>query len=103
MDGFFTASLYNTGFEGELNSDLAAKVKFDLSENDKIATIEVPNHTNILKSAIENSDAIIHGSETISEELNSFIEEKGMPVLAHEAENIKESYLNFYADLISVN
>ena len=58
-------SLYNTGFEGELNSDLAAKVKFDLSENDKIATIEKPNHTNILKSAIENSDAIIHGSETI--------------------------------------
>jgi starch synthase len=96
-------SLYNSGFEGELNSDLAAKVKFDLSKNDKIATIEIPNHTNILKSAIENSDAIIHGSEMISEELSSFIEEKEMPALAYESENLKESYMNFYADLLSVN
>ena len=60
-------------------------------------------HTNILKSAIENSDAIIHGSEIISEELSSFIEEKGMPVLEYESENLKESYLNFYADLLSAN
>ena len=96
-------SLYNSGFEGELNSDLAVKVKFDLSENDKISTIETPTHTNILKSAIENSDAIIHGSEIISEELSSFIEEKGMPVLEYESENLKESYFNFYADLLSAN
>ena len=67
----------------------------------KISTIETPNHTNILKSAIENSDAIIHGSETISEELTSFIEEKEMPVLEYQSENLKESYLNFYADLLS--
>jgi len=82
---------------------MANKIKFDLSENDKIATVEIPNHTNILKSAIENSDAIIPGSETISEELSSFIEEKGLPVLEYESENLKESYLNFYADLLSVN
>ena len=96
-------SLYSNGFEGELSSDLANKIKFDLSENDKIATVKIPNHANILKSAIENSDAIIQGSETISEELSSFIEEKGMPVLEYESENLKESYLNFYADLLSIN
>jgi starch synthase len=94
-------SLYSNGFEGELNADLAEKVKFDLSESDKLATIQIPNHTNILKSAIENSDAIIHGSETISDELSSFIEEKGMPVLEYESENLKESYLNFYAELLA--
>jgi len=95
-------SLYNNGFEGELSSDLADKIKFDLSENDKIATVETPNHTNILKSAIENSDAIIHGSEEVSDELSSFIEEQKVPVLDYEPENIKESYLNFYTDLLSV-
>jgi starch synthase len=94
-------SLYNRGFEGELNADLAAKVKFDLSESEKLSTIQTPNHINILKSAIENSDAIIHGSDSISEELSSYIEEKGLPVLDYEAENIKESYLNFYAELLS--
>ena len=40
---------------------------------------------------------------TISDELSSFLEEKEMPVLAYQSENLKESYLNFYADLISAN
>ncbi|MGK0412377.1 MAG: starch synthase [Polaribacter sp.] len=94
-------SLYNRGFEGNLNEDLANKVKFDLLKSSKIATIQTPSHINILKSAIENSDAIIHGSETIDEELNSFIEEKEIPVLEYQSENLKESYLNFYADLMA--
>ena len=42
-------------------------------------------------------------TETISVELSSFLEEKEMPVLAYQSENLKESYLNFYADLISAN
>ncbi|WP_298779713.1 glycogen/starch synthase [uncultured Polaribacter sp.] len=96
-------SLYNSGFEGSLNEDLASKVKFDLKKSDKISTINTPNHNNILKSAIENSDAIIKGSETISDELNTFIEAQEMPVLEYEPENLKEYYLNFYADLIAAN
>lgn len=93
-------SLYNNGFEGTLNEDLANKVKFDLVDEAKVATIKTPNHTNILKSAIENSDAIIHGSETISDELASFIEAQDIPVLEHQEEHFKENYLKFYADLI---
>ena len=96
-------SLYDNGFEGTLDETLADKVKFDKIADAKIATIKTPNFTNILKSAIENSDAIIHGSETISEELSSFLEEKEIPVLAYQSENLKESYLNFYADLIAAN
>jgi starch synthase len=94
-------SLYSNGFEGSLNESLAEKVKFDLHKSDKIATIQKPNHINILKSAIENSDAVIHGSETIDAELSSFIEEHKMPVLEYQSENLKESYLNFYADLLA--
>ncbi|MCL7762236.1 glycogen/starch synthase [Polaribacter sp. Z014] len=96
-------SLYNNPFEGELDESLADKVKFDNICDEKIATIKTPNFTNILKSAIENSDAIIHGSEEISEELASFIESKDIPVLEYQSEDLKESYLNFYADLISAN
>ncbi len=95
-------SLYKSGFKGDLNTNLADKVKFDLNDSDKIATITKPNHINILKSAIENSDAIIHGSETIDDELSSFIEEQDdLPVLEYQLEHLKESYLNFYADLIA--
>jgi len=96
-------SVYNSGFEGTLSEDLASKVKFDMINDEKIATIKIPNHTNILKSAIENSDAIIHGSETISDELSSFIKEREIPVLEYQPENLKENYLNFYADLIPAN
>ena len=96
-------SLYKSGFEGSLNEGLANKVKFDLDESNKLETLATPNHINILKSAIENSDAIIHGSETIDEELSAFIETQDMPVLEYQSENLKEFYLNFYADLVASN
>jgi starch synthase len=97
------SSIYNKGFEGVLNSDMTNKVKFDSINENKIKTITTPNHTNILKSAIENSDAIICGSETYSDDLTSFIESQEKPVLAFQEDDLKESYLNFYADLISAN
>jgi len=92
-------SIYNNDFEGTLNSSLADKVKFDKIDADKTTILKLPNHTNILKSAIENSDAVIKGSESISEELNSFIEENNKPVLDYQTEeNLTEAYLNFYAN-----
>ncbi|TXD50563.1 MULTISPECIES: glycogen/starch synthase [unclassified Polaribacter] len=101
IESKIVTSIYSKGFEGNLNADLAEKIKFDLHKSDKIATVQIPSHTNILKSAIENSDAIIHGSETIDEELSSFIAEKEIPVLEYQVENLKESYLNFYTDLLA--
>jgi len=92
-------SIYNNDFEGTLNASLADKVNFDKIDANKTATIKIPNHTNILKSAIENSDAVIKGSESISEELNSFIEKNNKPVLDYQTEeNLTEAYLNFYAN-----
>ncbi len=96
-------SLYDNSFEGILNENLEDKVQFDMPNEEKTTTLKTPNFTNILKSAIENSDAVIHGSETISEELTAFIEEKKVPSLEYQSENLKESYLNFYADLIEAN
>ncbi|MFT5761672.1 MAG: starch synthase [Polaribacter sp.] len=92
-------SIYNNDFEGTLNPSLADKIKFDKIDANKIATIKTPNHTNILKSAIENSDAVIKGSESISDELNSFIEKNNKPVLEYQTEEtLTEAYLNFYAN-----
>jgi starch synthase len=96
-------SVYNNPFEGALNLDLASKIKFDAIADDKIATIKKPTHTNILKSAIENSDAIIHGSESMPEDIVSFIAAQNKPVLEFQSDDLKEPYLNFYADILSVN
>ena len=94
-------SIYNNGFKDTLNKKLVDKIRFDKVEEEKLATITTPNHTNILKSAIENSDAIIYGSEHFSEELTTFVEAQKKPVLEFQSEDLKESYLNFYAELIA--
>lgn len=92
-------SLYANGFEDELNNELANKIRFDKIEDKKISTIETPNHINVLKSAIENSDAIIKGSENLPDEINTFIDEKEVKVLDFQSEEVlTEAYLNFYKE-----
>lgn len=95
-------SIYNDKFEGELGKNMSEKIKYDKIDDKKIATIAKPNHLNILKSAVENSDAIIYGSETISEDLSAFIEKQDMPVLEFQADNLKEPYLEFYSSLLGI-
>ena len=97
-------SLYNNGFEGELDSEMADKVRFDNLDESKVKTIETPNHTNILKSAIENSDAIIKGSEDLSDEITEFIEKSDTVVLDFQKEDdITEAYLEFYSEKVLEN
>ena len=94
-------SIYNTGFEGEINTDLCNKMSFDKINNKKLNTLTAPSHINILKSAIENSDAIVYGSNDLSSDLITFINEQEKPTLSYQADDLKEPYLNFYADLIA--
>ncbi len=90
-------SIYNHGFEGALNTELVNKIKFDKVKAGKIASIKSPSHINILKNAIENSDAIIKGSDDFPEELNTFIADSKIPTLECQPEDIlAENYLQFY-------
>ncbi|MBG7612051.1 glycogen/starch synthase [Polaribacter sp. BAL334] len=94
-------SLYNGGFDGNLCEDFAKKVFFDIKDKKKVAHLETPNYVNILKCAIENSDAVVHGSETIPTELSEFLKTQKVPVLGYELENQRDAYLKFYTDLVS--
>ena len=50
-----------------------------------------------MKIAINNSDAVIVGSEDISEELQTYIETLDKPVLAfQQKEDMEREYLEFY-------
>ena len=90
-------SVYNNSFEGELNPDLAKKVQFDKIKKGKTDIFSTPNHNNILKSAIENSDAIIKVEESYPEEIENFITETGLKVLEYQPEDLlTEAYLDFY-------
>jgi len=94
-------SLYSGGFEGALNEELSSKVLFDKIPQEKASTLTEPNYVNILKSAIENSDAIIKVDESYPEEVENFIEEKNIETLEYLPEDmVNESYLEFYKERI---
>ncbi len=101
-DSKIVTSLYNGGFEGNLCEDFASKVFFDIKDKKKVAQLETPNYVNILKCAIENSDAVVYGSETIPAELSQFLETQKVPVLGYQYENQRDAYLKFYTEVVSV-
>ncbi len=94
-------SVYNKGFDGTLNEELIDKMKFDKMEDSKIDILKKPNYTNVMKSAVCNSDAIVLGSESLPSELTDMIDNQNLPVLSHQSEDSFEPYLNFYRELVS--
>lgn len=101
-DSKIVYSLYNSGFEGEINNNLVEKIAFDKIKKKKTTSLKTPNHINLLKSAIENSDAIIKGSENLPAEVEEFIKESNTTTyLGFQPEDVlTEAYLNFYKNEI---
>src|SRR6056300_121124 len=95
-------SIYNQGFEGDLPGDICKKVAFDGVETSEIASLEQPNHTNLLKVAADHSDGIILASENLPEEIKSYCEAYDKPVLPYVSpQETEEAYLKFYNDQLS--
>lgn len=90
-------SLYNNEFDGALNQGLKDKVLFDNIDEAKLNSIETPNYSNLLKIAIENSDAIVTGSENLDSDLIEYAKSLEKPVLDfHSEDNFQDAYLDFY-------
>ena len=54
-----------------------------------------------MKVAIQNSDAIIIGSEDIPKQLDEYIDSLSKPVLKyHKVEDFSQAYLDFYRDKV---
>ena len=66
------------------------KILFDEIEKNKIAAIKNPNYVNLMKIAIDFSDALIIGSETISKELQDCLNKCKKPVLGFQP---KDSFI----------
>ena len=97
-DSKVVTSLYTNGFEGVLGKKFVDKIKFDEISEEKLTSLNPQsNHTNLLKIAIENSDAVIKGSEDLPSEVLDHIVSKDIPVLDFQsAEDYAETYSNFY-------
>ena len=90
-------SVYNQGFNGTLNAEVSNKIKFDAIDDQALTHLDNPTFENVMKVAINNSDAVIIGSEDISKELETFIGGLDKTVLAfQQMEDMEREYLEFY-------
>ena len=74
-------SVYNTGFEGELNKNFGNKAILDGVDLQDVADLEKPTAHEVYKHAVKWSDGVILGSENIDSSLVDFINESNKPTL----------------------
>ena len=95
-------SLYGNEFEKSLNKTMIDKIIFDEIEEKNVSELKNPTYENLMKIAIDSSDAIIKGSENISPKINEYLKKFKNPILEfHSVESFSEPYMEFYNDLLS--
>lgn len=96
-DSKIVTSVYNQSFDGTLNKDMYKKVLFDGMENEDVKYLKKPDFVNIIKTAVENSDAAIIGGDNIPEELKKYLNNLNKPVLPYKnREEFSQAYQEFY-------
>jgi starch synthase len=95
-------SVYNKSFKGGLDKEkLIEKIKFDQLSDEKLQELESISSDAMLKIAMDNSDAVIIGSETLNDELQKYVSSLNVPILDFQApEHISEAYSGFYLNTL---
>ncbi|GGW49253.1 glycogen/starch synthase [Arenibacter certesii] len=90
-------SVYGEGFEGALDANLVDKIAFDGIDKESLNGLKNPTYNNLLKVAVDNSDAIILAADDLPKELEDHISNLEKPVLPYVAlHEFEEAYMNFY-------
>ena len=96
-DSKIVTSVYDSGFEGNLNQDMGKKIAFDGIDESKLEVLSTPDYNNLLKIAVDFSDAVILASEDLPEDLEEHISNLQKPVLPYvPLQEFEEAYANFY-------
>ncbi len=73
------------------------KVKFDNINEDAIKVLEEPSYINLMKVAIDYSDALIVGSEEIPKDLETYLKASKKPILEYKhKDEFGEAYKTFF-------
>lgn len=96
-DSKIVTSVYNQSFDGTLDETMHKKVLFDGLENSNVKHLKSPTFVNLLKTAVDNSDAVVIGGDNVPEDLKKYIDKLDKPVLPFtEKENFSQAYQDFY-------
>ena len=95
-------SLYGNEFDKTLNKNMMNKILFDEIDDSYITELSKPTYENLMKVAIDSSDAVIRGSENISSEINEYLKKYKNPILDFQPiDSFAEPYMDFYNNLLS--
>lgn len=103
-DSFFNeakvvVSLYDSPFEGQLNSEIGNKLAFDGINGEVAKFLKNPDYEAMVKSALRYADAAVKGEEFLPESINKYLESKNIPVMEYcPVDGICEAYKVFYAE-----
>lgn len=90
-------SVYNQDFDGALDSNMYKKVLFDGLENEQVKYLKKPTYVNLMKTAVDNSDAVIIAGDNIPDELKKYLSKLVKPVLEYKnREEFASAYQEFY-------
>ncbi|MGY6649604.1 glycogen/starch synthase [Wenyingzhuangia sp. IMCC45574] len=94
-------SVYDNAFEGVLNEATVDKMRYDELPEEKMAALEESSFVNILKSAIDNSDAVVKASRFVHDDLEDYLDDLDKPFLDYQSEDtFAEAYLEFYSEQV---
>jgi len=95
MNSKTVISLYNDEFTEALDKRIIEKLEWDGIDKKDLEVIKDPNYVTLMKLAMNFSDGLIIGSDTINQEIKSYAEKTGLPLLPRQSE---EEYINKYSD-----
>lgn len=97
-------SLYDNDFGDSLNKSYSKKAIIDGVDASDVTLSDDASFIGLNKMAMDHSDGIIQGAETVNEELLAYAKESGKPFLDHIGEEkYIEEYNNFYDSMLSEN
>ena len=95
-------SVYNDGFDGVLRSGFDKKMKLPGITVKDLKYYKEPSFVNLTKAAIDYSDGVIIGSETINPEIAEYLKSCNKPLLEYQSpENYADAYNAFYDTILS--
>ena len=102
LDTKIILSVYNNEFNKPLNKKLRNKLLSEGIASEELNIIKDPTYVNLNKLAINMSDAVIMGSDTINADIKKYININNKPILQYyNGDNYVDIYSDFYNKILT--
>ncbi len=95
-------SIYDDDFSEELSPELGKKIIMEGITSKDLAHYKSPNYVNMIKAAINYSDAMIIGSEKINPEIEDYLKKVDKPILDYQdMDHYLDAYSEYYTKILA--